>query len=130
MAVTYEPITPTLIPNTTMEKMFLNGVHKTYRITPNEGYLLHDVNNDNEVFDEDGVPTGELIPRFGAGSRTINKNYDFTVTTPDTYTYTDENGMEVTINVTKIGVNEYYTVPASIVPIDNQYGGSGDHEVM
>lgn len=130
MAWTYETITPTLIPNTTMEKMYLDGVHKLYKITPNEGYLLHDVNEDNPILDENWNSTGEYIIRFGAGSRTVRYDYDFTATTAGTYTYTDENGNEVSINVTKVGVNEYYTVPASIVPIDNQYGGGSDHEVM
>lgn len=78
MALIKEPVTPSLIENTEMVKGILNDVHKTYEITPCEGYVLHDKRLDNEVIDEiTGEPTGEVILRYYEGTRTVPASYDF-----------------------------------------------------
>lgn len=128
---TEEAVTPTLIPNTTMVKRFLDGVFKIYRISPNDGYVLHNKIADEEVIDPDTLePTGETIPRFCTGMCSVRFDYDFNTVTSGTYTYTDENGDEQSVNVTKIGANEFYTLPENLVPISQTYGGgNNNHEV-
>jgi hypothetical protein len=71
MAYTYEDVIPTKIENTTMQKRLLNGVHRTYLITPNEGYILHD--NIDEYEDE----FGERTLHFARGTCSCAANYDF-----------------------------------------------------
>lgn len=101
MAISYEDVNPTLIPNTTMRKLLSNGVHITYNITPNPGYVLHD--KDYDYPDEDG----NLILGYRTTMASCRYDYDF-VANP----------------------NEFYTVPESEVPADQIFGGENDHEVM
>ena len=104
-----------------------------YRITPNEGFVLHTKNYDTEVFDEETLePTGEILLGFTSAYAAVGYNYDFDNVVADTYTYTDENGMTVSIPINKVGRFEIFAIPASIVP-ENQIFGSGnngEHEVM
>ena len=76
----YIPMETTFIPNTTTYK-FINssGVHTMYRITPNDGYVLHDRDLDVfENYDENGNGIGEPITLgFYAGNRTVSYDYDF-----------------------------------------------------
>lgn len=131
MAWTYETVTPTLVPNTVTQKKLLDGVFKIYEIKPNEGYVLHDKRIDLDELDPNtGMPTGNIIPWFKISSTTVSKNYDFDNVTAGTYTYTDENGMPVTIPVSMIGEYEFYTLPERIVPTSQTCGGDLDHEVM
>ena len=76
MAYTYEDVIPTLIENTTMQKRLLNGVHRTYLITANAGYVLHDTISD---WDEPNLETGEFTHHLGytTGTTTCPANYDF-----------------------------------------------------
>lgn len=129
MATWTEEIMDTpLIPNTTMVKRFLDGVLKVYKITPSEGYVLHDNRSDEEVLDlTTGEPTGEIIYRYATGTITVAASYDFNLVVPDTITDVDGN----TIAVNKIGAYEMFAVPISAVPENNTYGGvDNDHEVM
>lgn len=80
MAYTYEDVIPSLIENTTMRKRLLNGVHRTYTINANDGYLLHDNTLDTPVIDEETwEETGEIILGFRPSSYTATcaANYDF-----------------------------------------------------
>lgn len=107
---TEEVVTPTPIENATAVKRLSDGVHKTYRITPNEGYVLHDNMLDEEVVDpESGEPTGEVILRYYEGTRSVAASYDF-VANP----------------------REFYAVLRTTVPEDNICGGGNtpDHEIM
>jgi hypothetical protein len=108
MAITYENVTPTLIENTTMQKSILNGVHKTYLITPISGYVLHDKNYDEEIIDpETYEPIGEIKLGYRRTTASCAANYDF-LTNP----------------------REFYTVLESEVPADQVYGGgNNDHEI-
>lgn len=109
MAWTYEEVNPTLIVNTTMEKGLNDGIHKIYRITPNEGYVMHDKTYDDVVLDEE---TGDLIT-VGLGYRrstaSVSANYDFAA-----------------------NPREFYTVLESEVPEDQIHGGgtTPDTEIM
>lgn len=101
MAYTYEDVIPTLIENTTMQKRLLDGVHRTYLITPNEGYVLHDKRMDEPVIDrETGEETGEVVKVYRTSTATCPASYDFT-----------ENPWE------------FYAVPEDSVPADNIHGG-------
>jgi hypothetical protein len=121
MAYTYENVTPSLIPNTTMQKRLLNGVHKSYLIAANDGYVLHDKANDYPEFDENMEIIGQHLG-YAAGTVTCGANYDFSPVT-----VTDENGVEHTA----YGSREFFARPESEVPADQIFGGgNNDHEVM
>lgn len=110
MAFTYKTIIPSPIANATIEKVYNNGVFWSYRIRANSGYVLHDSRVDMHRIDKNGMMTDEVIPWFKMNDTTVNKNYDFTDIRSDTYTYTDENGMEITLNVEKIGEYDFYSI--------------------
>ena len=103
-----EPVTPSLIENTTMVKNFRDGVATTYYITPIHGYVLHDKAADWEDVDPD---TGEVITvnrGYKRGMSSCGANYDF-VANP----------------------REFYAVPEDSVPADNIFGGvNNNHEAM
>lgn len=124
MAVyTYEDVIPSLIPNTDMQKMYIDGVHKVYVIAPIDGYVLHDAATNEEEIDPDTLePTGRIIFRYASGSASCGANYDFTP-----LQVTDENG----VTHTAYGAQrEFFARPESEVPADQIYGGGNDHEVM
>ena len=49
----------------------------SYRISPNEGYRLHEITLDEKVCDENGNETGEIKPGFTESYITAGANYDF-----------------------------------------------------
>ena len=106
--ITNELLSPSLIENTTMYKKYIDGVHKVYSITPNEGYVLHDKVGDLIVEDE---VTGEEIVTLAyfRGTCTCGANYDFAA-----------------------NPREFYAVLESSVPADQIFGGgnNNDHEIM
>lgn len=116
MAVVREPMEITLIPNTRMNKMIVNGIHNGYEIQAVEGYVLHDNRIDSTDYDE--LDNATIIPRFKLGSTTVPASYDFDNVTNGTFTYTDENGMTVSIPVEMVGMYEFYTLPVDVVPTD------------
>lgn len=106
MAIRRELLTPTLIENTTMNKVFINDVHKLYEITSNEGYVLRDNAYDTYLeYDENGNGVGDPI----LGYRTSTASC----------TVAQFNNNE----------REFYAVPASSVPVDQIFGNT-DTEVM
>lgn len=122
MAVIREDLQTTLIPNTTMQKVIINGVHKQYYITPCEGYVLRDKANDEIVYDDD---FNEIGVRFcyASGGASCGANYDFTP-----LQVTDENG----VTHTAYGAQrEFFARLASEVDADQIFGGGdSDHEIM
>lgn len=107
---TYEDVIPTLIPNTTMRKLFIDGVHRTYNITPIDGYVLHDKNRDwYDIDPETGMDSEEPTLGYTTGTATCAANYDFAA-----------------------NPREFYAVPESEVPADQIFGGgdNNDHEIM
>lgn len=126
MAVIYEDVIPTLIPNTTMQKLLLNGVHRTYYITPCEGYVLRDKANDSHILDpETGEPTDIIRFNYASGGASCPANYDFTP-----LQVTDEHG----VTHTAYGAQrEFFARLASEVDADQIFGGGNDgndHEIM
>lgn len=106
MAIIYTPMTETLLENTSMEIGTESGVAKKYRITPNEGYVLHDKSYDTYLeYDEIGNGVGEPI----LGYRTSTASC----------TVAQFNNNE----------REFYAVPASSVSADQIFGNT-DTEVM
>ena len=104
---TYEDVIPSLIENTTMQKGIADGVHRIYRITPINGYVLHHKNHDTDM-DGDGNPIDPPILGYTPSFVTVSASYDFTV-----------NPFEI------------YAVLRSTVPEDQIHGGgNNDHEVM
>lgn len=103
---TYEDVVPTLIENTTMKKMFINGVHRTYNIAPIDGYVLHDNAGNWQVQDE---ITGEWheVEAYYRGMCSCGASYDF-ATNP----------------------REFYAVPANTVPENQIFGATNPPEVM
>lgn len=105
--ITYEDMN-TLIENTTMQKIFRDGVHRQYRISPVDSYVLHDKRNDWTEEDPETLEERTVLG-YVSGSTTCPASYDF-VTNPW----------------------EFYAVPEDSVPADHIFGGGGnnDHEIM
>ena len=116
MAIVYTDITP-IIPNTTMQKMTVNGVDRQYKISPISGYVLHGKTRDwIDVDPETGEET--FYRGYGRGDSTVAISYDF------------DNTIEIE-GYTAYGAREIFARPESEVP-DNQIfgGGNNNHEVM
>ena len=110
MTYTYEDVIPTLIPNTTMQKRLLDGVHRSYVIAPIDGYVLHTKSADYEETDpETLMPTGRVIFMYASGRASCGANYDFTP-----LQVTDENG----VTFTAYGSRAFFARPVSEVPVD------------
>lgn len=78
MATVYEEVIPSLISNTTMLKSIVDGELRSYRITPIDGYVMHDKMMDVEVLDEiTHEPTGEVLTGYRASTAGVGYNYDF-----------------------------------------------------
>lgn len=110
MAVyTYEDVIPTLIANTTMQKLFRDGVHIAYNITPISGYVLHDATYDDVMYDPITMePTDEVLLGYRTSTASCATNYDF-ATNP----------------------RQFYAVPADSVPADQIFGVvEPPHEVV
>lgn len=116
--------TTPIIPNTTMQ-IYVNsaGVQKTYRITPNEGYVMHDNTYDEPVLiPETAEPTGEVILGYRPTTASVALAYDFSTTET-----LDEAGN----TVLAYGSRQLYTKLATDVPENQIFGVSnGEHEIM
>lgn len=66
-----------MIENARIEEVRENGILKSYKIYPLERYKLHEKSRDEEVFDEEGNPTGEIRKGYTKGVVTAMANYDF-----------------------------------------------------
>jgi hypothetical protein len=109
---TYEDIEP-IIPNTIMQKAYMNGVHRVFRIQAAEGYVLHDKNYDLPVYDENWNETGEITLGYHTGVVSCAAAYDFAPAEMQ-----DEAGNVVTA----YGNRQFYTKLASDVPTDQIFG--------
>lgn len=115
------------IPNTTI---VLNSLGTNYRITPNEGYVLHDSNYDEilteEVINEETgyieiVETGRILGyRTTTASVGVN-TYDFTP-----HEMLDEDGN----TVTAYGARNFFTKLKTDVPENQIFGVGNNHEIM
>lgn len=113
MAIEYQEVTPTSIPNTVMKTGYYNGVHKVYTITPIEGYVLHDKARDWQgdpvIGEENRVYRG-----FGTTVASCGPAYDFS---PVEVQYIDANGITVTVTAYGAG-REFFAIPADSAPAD------------
>lgn len=62
---------------TTKARLDADGNIISYRISPNEGYKLHEITLDEIVVDENGNETGEVLPGFTESYVTAGGGYDF-----------------------------------------------------
>lgn len=109
MATTFDDIV-TLIPNATMKKRYVDGVFKSYNITPNEGYVLFDTARDySEVeksVDDNGNEIEIDVHRKGYGKGMSSCGYDYEFTP-----------VQIEINgnaVTAYGSREFAAVPENL----------------
>ena len=78
MASHEEVVNPTLIENTSMKILYLNNVVKAYKITANNGYVLHDNVLDAYEYDEfTGEPIGQPVLGYSEGTKSCGINYDW-----------------------------------------------------
>lgn len=74
----YIDITHLTIANTTIKaRLNEDDSIRSYWITPNDGYVLHDKNYDTQVIDEQGNETGEVELGFREDTATVGAKYDF-----------------------------------------------------
>jgi hypothetical protein len=122
MAIVYENVEPSLIPNTIMQKGILNGIHKNYHIYPIANYVLHDNAMDYQDINPE---TLEETLKFGYSPSSVyvscGANYDFTP-----HTVTDENGN----TYTAYGNRDFFAIPQSDVPADQIFGVDDEPEIM
>lgn len=113
------------VPNTTM-KIFVNplGRQTQYCFYPVDGYVMHIKSVDMEIYDKTGENVVGYTELFGSGMKSVPISYDFSVIKEDSYTYTDESGKKVDMPIKKIGAEELYTLPESIVPQNQLYDGA------
>jgi hypothetical protein len=75
---THKKLSESLIPNTDMEIISIDGVETSYSITPKEGFKLHAKELDSSAFDEKTMTqTDEIILGFTKGTKTCHISYDF-----------------------------------------------------
>ena len=72
----YRPVEP-LLENTLFEGREKDGKIVSYRISPKEGYKIHEITLDENVVDEYGNETGEIKKGFTASYVTCGIGYDF-----------------------------------------------------
>lgn len=119
-----QPYDEIFVPNTTTKVFINSSVNATqYKIIPDDGYVLHFKTNDYPIYDDKYENIIGYNEQYSAGGGSVHINYDFSVKVLDTYTHTDENGMTVSIPIERIGVEELYTLPVSVVPQNSIYGG-------
>ena len=77
-----------------------------YKIEPENGYVLHTKNHDVPVFDDEGMPTDEMVLGYTRGYVQVGYNYNFEAN-PD----------------------NIYAVLESEVPADQIFGGANNDHV-
>lgn len=114
MALTYEDVIPSLIPNTNMQKVFNGSTLLVFRISACDGYVLHDNRRDRvETDPSTDEPIGDPVPGYSEGTISVAAAYDF-----DTVVA----GYDGTTPVNKIGQFELYAILRSSVPEDQIFG--------
>lgn len=70
MATRFEFEKEIKLPNITIERKYVNDVHKAYRLTANEGYALHSPSLDTET--EDPMTGEKSIEKYYPPQATVN----------------------------------------------------------
>lgn len=124
---------PSVVDNATMQAYYnSSNVLKSYYIYPNEGYAVHSTAYDTYARDpETDEDTDVILPGFIPYPSFVGAeaDYDFTVVVNDVYTYTDENNIEVSIPISKVGAKEIYCIPVGTIPENQIFNNGNDHEV-
>lgn len=117
----YEPLEPTLVPNTTMKKWFNDdGIFQVYRTEPNEGYVLHvkGLDHYSEYDEETGEGVGDPILGYRTSASSTGYNYDWQNT-------------KIIDGYTAYGRSEYFARPIGEVSGDQIFADiDNNHEVM
>lgn len=79
---TYEDLTTPLIDNTLMTLCYRDSVAKIYRITPIDGYVLHDSRLDYPSFEDETI----ILKGYTTAQITIPATYDFEINQLNLYT--------------------------------------------
>lgn len=96
--------------NTTMQEYYDNAnVLRAFRIAPIEGYVLHSTSYDEEVYDEEGNPTGEILLGYIPYPAFVQVGYNYNF---------------------ELNPKQIFAVPADTVPADQIFNNGGNHEVM
>lgn len=104
MATRFELETEIVIPNITIERKYVDDVHRAYRLTANEGYVLHSPSLDTVI--EDPMTGETRTEQYYYRQWTINK-------------------------AQPISTWDWHAVLESDVPADMIFGvGGNNHEVM
>ena len=76
-----------LFPNTTAREFNhpTTGRFLGWYVTPDPGYVLHEVTHDEEVLDEYGNPTGEVILGYTRATIFVEYSYNFELNERDIY---------------------------------------------
>ena len=114
----YETIEPTLVPNTTMRKRIndTTGAIITYRIAPNDGFVLHDNRYDHYTdYDNEGNVVGDVQLGYTTGEVSCPPTYDFAVTT-------------TVDGFTAYGDRKLFARPTTDVPENQIFGGNNDND--
>ncbi|MBR5506884.1 MAG: hypothetical protein IKV88_02425 [Clostridia bacterium] len=86
----YKKVDESLISNTDMKILLIDGVETSYYITPKEGFKLHAKELDSSAFDEKTMTqTDEIILGFTKGTKTCHISYDFEENPREFYTVED-----------------------------------------
>ena len=91
MNLVRENVSPSFIENATVSKIYIDGIHKQYEVVPDEGFKLHDMRLDSEVFDEEtSEPTGKMKKGFTRKGVTVRCDYDFEENSNQFYTVKEQ----------------------------------------
>lgn len=131
MAFTYRDIIPSLIPNTTMKMMVRDGVDYMYKITPADGYVLHDMAADDIELDDNGNPTGGINGYMYSSCTCSCSVRDPLAIETLTVPVLDGNGNIINELITAYGTRKFFAIEISKVPdpVNQIYGGGNDHEI-
>lgn len=83
MASVYETMVTSLIKNAVMQKVYVDGAHRVYTITPAEGYVLHDSVRD--WTENPGTLEETFKQGFTRATASCAANYDFTANPREFY---------------------------------------------
>lgn len=76
-----------LFPNTTATEQYNHNTGRFlgWWVTPDPGYVMHEISHDEEVFDDEGNPTGEWVPGYTRATIFVEYSYDFELNEREIY---------------------------------------------
>lgn len=98
-----------MIENAIIEEIYSDGKLLGYKVYPESGYVVHTIHLD------DTDEYAKVLPGFTPSVIIVNANYNFDKKSNGVYTYTNDEGQDTSISVTKIGDFDLYALPKDIV---------------